>query len=159
MMFCLDFVNRCCTDIQVTSSTFDWVDTYLTIIQKFGDIYSQSYASNSDEQMVIADELPQNILKSPSTSVKQYFSWIQNIHKVMLTWKTELCSHNANYDEICEYTQKQQNIQSIAQHISATGLVVSTEDLKTLKYTFLEKFDELNSLLLKYLPGDSNLGW
>ena len=156
-MFCLDFVNACCTEIQVTSSSFGWVDKYSNVIHQLGDIYSQSYAKRSDEQMTATDELPQNILKNPS--VAKYFSWIQKIHQVMLTWKTKLGSNDANYDEIHVYSLKQHYIHEIAQHVSATSLVIPTENFIVLKDAFLEKFEELNILLLKYVPGDSKLGW
>ena len=159
-MFCLDFVNACCTEIQVTSSSFGWVENYSTVIHQLGAIYSQSYAKKSDEQMNSTGKLPQNILENPSTSVKEYFSWIQKIHKVMLTWKTKLGSDgDANYDEIHVYTQKQRYIYGIAQHVSATNLVISAMNLAALKDSFLEKFEQLNILLLKYVQGDSKLGW
>lgn len=154
--FCLDFVNACCSRVPVVSSKFDWVGIYCTIIQQFGSIYLSTYA----KKMISSDELPQNILNNPSTSVKQYFTWIQKIHEVMLTWKTRLGNNDANYDEMYLYTQKQHYIHGIAQHVSAaTGLVISAENLVRLKRTFLEKFEELNILLLKYVPEDSKLGW
>jgi len=154
--FCLDFVNVCCSRISVVSSEFGWLEKFFTIIQQFGDIYSCSYAKKT----ILLDELPQNILNNPSASVKQYFTWIQKIHQVMLTWKTRLDNNDANYDEMHLYTQKQHYIHGIAQHVSAaTGLVISAENLVRLKKTFLEKFEELNILLLKYVPGDSKLGW
>lgn len=78
----------------------------------------------------------------------------------MLVWKTRLGNSDANYDEMHLYTQKQHNIHRIAEHVSvATGLVISAENLVRLKKTFLEKFEELNILLLKYVPEDSKLGW
>ena len=154
--FCLDFVNACCCRIPVVSSKLDWVGIYCTIIQQFGSIYLSTYA----KKMILSDELPQNILDNPSTSVKQYFTWIQKIHEVMSTWKTRLDNKDANYDEMHLYTQKQDYIQRIAQNVSAaTGLVISAENLVHLRKTFLEKFEELNILLLKYVPGDSKLGW
>ena len=152
-------MNACCTRIPVTSSTFGWVDVYLTIIWQFGDIYLQSFASHSLEQTILLDELPRNVLKNPSTSVKRYFSWIKEIHNVLLTWKTKLNNNDANYDEIHVYSLKQHYIHWIAQHVSATSLVISTEKLIVLKKAFLEKFEELNILLLKYVSGDSKLGW
>ena len=154
--FCLDFVNTCCTRIPVASSTFGWVDKYSTIIQQFGDIYLGLYA----RKIILSDELPQNILMNPSTSVKQYFSWIQKIRQVMLTWKKKLSSSDANYDEIHVYTQKQRYIYLIAQHVLTTSsLVISAENLDALNRTFLEKYEQLNILLLKYVPGDPKLGW
>ena len=152
-------MNACCTRIPVTSSTFSWVDVYLTVIWQFGDIYLQTFARRSLEQTILLDELPQSVLKNPSTSVKQYFSWIKEIHNVLLTWKTKLDNNDANYDEIHEYSLKQNYIHKIAQHVSTTSLVIPTENFTVLKNAFLEKFEELNILLLKYVSGDSKLGW
>ena len=108
---------------------------------------------------ILSDELPQSILENPSTSVKQYFSWIQKIHKVMLSWKKKLDENDANYDEINLYTQKQHHIHEIAQHVSATGLVISPDNLLVVKNDFLEKVEQLNIHVLKYVPGDPKLGW
>ena len=94
-----------------------------------------------------------------SSAVKRYFLWIQNIQNIVSTWKRNLISNAANYDEIHGYIHKQQKIYEIAQHVSATELVVSEEDLTCLNNTFLEKFEELNILLLKYVPGDSKPYW
>lgn len=77
----------------------------------------------------------------------------------MLTWKTRLGNNDANYDELHLYTQKQDYIQRIAHVSAATALVISAENLVRMKKTFLEKFEELNILLLKYVPEDSKLGW
>ena len=158
--FCLDVVNACCTAIQVTSSSFGWVENNSMVIHQLGDIYSLSYVKWSDEQTCFADELPPEVVKNPLSSVKQYFSWILKIHQVLQMWKTKLGNNVANYDEIHVYTQKQHYIQGIAQHVSAAAsLVISTENLFALKNNFLEKYEQLNILLLKYVPGDPKLGW
>jgi len=151
-------VNACCTKIQI-SSTFDWVEIYPSIIEQFGAIYSKQYYAKMRDKQILQDELPQCISESSSYSVKKYFSWIQKIHHVLSSWETKLSKNDANYDEIHLYTQKRQCIQSIAQHVSATSLVISAENLTVLKNTFLKKFDELNFLLLKYVPEDPKLGW
>lgn len=154
--FCLDFVNSCCSRIQVVSGTLGWVEKYWYLIQQLGDIY---YSCSGAKKMSLLVELPQHILDSPSNSVKQYFSWIQKIHNEFLLWNTKLDSNLANYDEIYAYTQNQHYIGGILQHVSAAGLVISAENLMDLNKTFLEKFEELNILLLKYVPGDYKHGW
>lgn len=156
--FCLDFVNACCTRIQIISA-FDWVEIYPSIIEQFGAIYSKQYYDKMSVKQVLQDELPQRISESSSNSVKKYFSWIQKVHHVLSSWKTKLSENDANYDEIHLYTQRRQCIQSIARHVSATSLVMSAENLTVLKNTFVKKFDELNFLLLKYVPEDPNFGW
>ena len=76
----------------------------------------------------------------------------------MLKWKTKLDNNHANYDEICAYTQNQRYISRTLQHVSATGLVISADNLTDVNKTFLEKLEELN-ILLKYVPGDYKHGW
>lgn len=155
--FCLDFVNSCCALIKASQNTFDWVEKYLNLIHRLGAIYC-SYATKKGLTTLLS-ALPEEVTMNSSSAVKRYFLWIQNIQNIVSTWKRNLISNAANYDEIHGYIHKQQKIYEIAQHVSATELVVSEEDLTCLNNTFLEKFEELNILLLKYVPGDSKPYW
>ena len=155
--FCLDFVNACCTLTKPSKNTFDWVEKYSTLIHQLGAIYC-SYATKKNLTVLLCT-LPEDVTVNPSSAVKQYFLWIQNIHNILSTWKRNLNSSAANYDEIYGYIYKQQKIYEIAQHVSATELVASEENLTCLNTAYLEKFEELNILLLKYVPGDSKPYW
>ena len=155
--FCLKFVNTCCSKIQADSSTFVWVEKYSALIPQLGDIYC-SYA-RKENQGILLSELPEDILRNKSTAVKQYFSWIQEIHQILSLWKSKLDNHGANYDEIYGYNQKRHYIHEIAKHVFASDLVISADTLTRLEKTFLEKFEELNFLLLKYIPRDPKPGW
>ena len=156
-MFCLQFVNTCFSRIQADSSAFGWVEEYSLIIHQLGDVYC-SYAGKSN-QPILSDVLPQSVSRNPSTAVKKYFSQVQKIHQILTQWKTKLDNNAANYDEIHMYMQKWQYIYEIAQHVSASDVVISQGNLKDLKKAFLVKFEDLNILLLKYVPGDSKPGW
>ena len=156
-MFCLQFVNTCFSKIQADSSAFDWVEEYSTIIHHLGDVYC-SYAGRSN-QTILSDVLPQSVSRNPSTVVKEYFLQIQKIHQILALWKTKLDNNAANYDEIHMYMQKWQYIHEIAQHVSASDVVISQGNLKDIKKAFPAKFEDLNILLLKYVPGDSKPAW
>lgn len=155
--FCLQFVNTCFSRIHADSSTFGWVEEYSTIIHQLGEIYC-SYAGKT-KQTIPSDVLPQSVSRNPSTEVKDYFLQIQKIHQILTQWKTKLDNNDANYDEIYMYIQKWRYIHDIAQHVSASDVVISPGNLKDIKKAFLEKFEDLNILLLKYVPGDSKPGW
>ena len=150
--FCLQFVNTCFSRIQADSNAFDWVEEYSTIIHQLGDVYC-SYAGKSN-QTILSD-----VSRNPSTEVKEYFLQIQKIHQILTLWKTKLDNNAANYDEIHMYIQKWRYIHEIAQRVSASDVVISPGNLKDIKKAFLEKFEGLNILLLKYVPGDSKPGW
>ena len=110
-------------------------------------------------QSILLSELPEHVLSNPSSAVKQYFSWIQEIHQILSLWKSKLDNHTANYDEIYGYNQKRHYIHKIAQHVFASDLVISADTLARLDKAFLEKFEDLNFLLLRYIPGDPKPGW
>ena len=156
--FCLNFVNFCCSQIQADSSTFLWVEEYSALIPQLGDIYC-SYAKTKPNSSILLSELPEDVLSNRSTAVKQYFSWIQKIHQILSLWKSKLDNHAANYDEIYGYNQKRHFIHEIAQHVCVSDLVISADTLTRLAKIFLEKFEELNFLLLKYIPGDPKPCW
>ena len=155
--FCLHFVNSCCIKIQPDSSTFVWVEEYSALIPQLGDIYCL-YARR-ENQSILLSELPADVSSNPSTAVKQYFLWIQKIHQVLSLWKSKLDNHAANYDEIYGYNHKRHYIHEIAQHVFASDLVISADTLTRLGKIFLEKFEELNFLLLRYIPEDPKPGW
>jgi len=150
-------VNLCCNQVQVDRSTFVWVEEYSALIPQLGDIYC-SYA-RKENQKILLSELPEDVSRNESTAVIKYFSWIQKIHQILSLWKSKLDNHAANYDEIYEYNQKRHFIHEIAQHVFASNLVISADTLASLRKTFLKKFEKLNLLLLKYIPGDPKPGW
>ena len=176
-MFCLDFVNACCTRISIFSNRFasiesvDWVmfQEYYPLIIKVGTLYS--FSKSDQNQTTLCNALPDVVARNPSTS-RSYFEWIQKFHFMLEKWKSRLqakegggcrvilhqsrCSVLANHEEINWYLKSHKDINSLAGAVAATDLVVPKTDVEALKKVFLETFKNLNQLVLKYIP---KFGW
>ena len=159
--FCLEFICAGCTRIPLNDVEFDWMREYIGIIKKLGEVFC-SYSSSRQlvrEQTILSDCLPEEVVKSPSTSVVQYFKWIQRLHRMLSVWKSKLDDQSANYDDIHWYHQNQRHIYLLAEAVRGTSLVLSSRKISDLRLSFLQDFEELNLLLLKYIPGEPKAGW
>ena len=160
--FCLQFLCICCTKIPISSDmNFNWMREYINIINKLGIVF-RSYSSSKEvtgEKLILCDNLPEEVGKNPSDSVSQYFKWIQRLHKMLLLWGLKLYQESANYDDIYWYHWNQRHIYKLAEAVAGTSLVLSPDKISSLQFSFLEEFEQLNQLLLKYIPGDPKAGW
>ena len=164
-MFCLDFVNVCCTRISIFSNRFgsiqsvNWVmfDKYFSLITKVGILYCSYSQSRQDQQL--CNSLPDVVARNPSSSVRSYFEWIQKFHLMFADWKSRLQEKEANYEEINWYFKSHAGMNNLAGAVAATSLVVSRIEVETLQNAFLEHFKKLNQLVLKYIPSDPKAGW
>ena len=161
-MFCLKFVNACCTRIFMFCKRFasvesvDWVkfNTPFSVITKVGSPYC-SYAKSRQEEINLSDALPATVDENPAALV--YFKWVQRIHSMLARWKSRLQDKQASYEEIDWYCQYQEKIHKLANAIGAAKLIVS--NVSDLKDTFLHFYMLLNQLILKYISGDLKAGW
>ena len=64
-----------------------------------------------------------------------------------------------NYDEILTYADHKSHLENLGQAIFAFSAIVDTKDMQTVKNTFLNAFEQLNVLLIKYVPGQPNVNW
>ena len=159
--FCLEFMCACCARIPLNDVEFDWMREYIDIIRNLGEVFCCYSASRQlvGEQTIFCGCLPEDVEKSPSTFVLQYFKWIQRLHKMLSLWKSKLDDQSANYDDIHWYYQNQRHIYNLAEAVRGTSLVLLPHKISELQHSFLQEFEELNLLLLKYIPGEPKAGW
>ena len=159
--FCLDLVNVCCTKIPASQHSFEWMKQFFSVIQQLGSIYF-TYASSRKivgKGIILSDQLPSEVVKNSSTAVSHYFEWIQKLHAILSVWYNMLENESADYDIIHMYNQNQRHIHNLAQAVSASGLVMSASKIVQLQHKFLQRFEEMNQLLLRYIPKDPKAGW
>ena len=159
--FCLRFINTCCMRIPVSTSSFKWMTEYSAIISQIGSVFCSfsSMRKAEGKETLLSQSIPSDV--SRNDLVIQYFDWIQKLHNMLSNWKSRLETETANYDEIFWYTQNQRQIHSLAQAVSADGVVVTAHKLSELRSTFLQNFEQLNVLLLRYISTESDPkgGW
>ncbi len=156
--FCLKFLNVCLQRVPVSNDTTEWTENYHVVLEQIGAVYC-SYCEASKPKMVsgLSDRLPTE--GNPSPSPKQYFHLILRIHEVLQGWKGIVGDQTANYDLILSYKNQFRYIHKVATAVSATELVVSAIRITEIQQAFLREFENLNRLLLKYIPGDPKGRW
>ncbi len=157
--FCLRFINTCCIRIPVSNTSLEWMTQYSALILEIGSVFCSFSSMRKADGMetLLSQSIPSKVSKNDL--VVQYFSWIQRLHKMLSNWKSRLETETANYDEISWYSHNQRQIHELAQAVSADGVVVTAHKLSELRSTFLQNFEELNILLLRYISTDPKGGW
>ena len=89
-------------------------------------------------------------------SMYRYFDWVRDVQGVLLKWKEMFIQQECNYDEIVIYTSRQSQIKHLAQTFCVSSAIV---DAQAVKNTFLNDFEQLNVLLIKYIPGQPDAKW
>ena len=152
--FCLAIVNICCRKISpVSYDQVNWIKDCKTVFL----LVTSPFTSYS--QLRKSADIPAEATKNPSKSVQIYFQWIQNLHQILLGWKKNLQSEDTNYDIIHWYSQNYQQIETLSEVISAKRLLVTHKQLVDAKQRFSQTFEQLNRMLIKYIPTNPSAGW
>ena len=64
-----------------------------------------------------------------------------------------------NYDEIVTYDSQHSQLEHLAQTICASSAIVNKQDIVPVKNMFLDAFEQLNIILIKYIPGKPDVKW
>ena len=64
-----------------------------------------------------------------------------------------------DYYEILTYASLQQRLECLAQTVCASSSIVDSQDMQAVKSMFLSAFEQLNALLIKYIPGEPDAKW
>ena len=86
----------------------------------------------------------------------RYFHWVCHVQAVLLEWKEKFMQQECNYDEIFIYTSQQSQLKRLGQTFFVSSAIV---DAQAVKNTFLNVFEQLNVLLIKYIPGQPDAKW
>ena len=81
---------------------------------------------------------------------------MRDVQGVLLKWKEMFIQQECNYDEIVIYTSRQPQIKHLDQIFCVSSTIV---DAQAVKNTFLNDFEQLNVLLIKYIPGQPDAKW
>ncbi len=152
--FCLDFLNACFQRIPMSESSTDWVEKYHTILFKLVEVHGAAIKKCKDDAALRALSSDDS-----SPSRRQYFYLIERIHKILTNWKSMIEDQSANYDFILEYKNQYRHVCSLATAVSATDLIVSGHKAVDAERVFLQQFERMNQLLIKYIQDNPKAGW
>ena len=89
----------------------------------------------------------------------RYFQWVNKVKDIFLFWKKKFSSHNIMHQEIEMYHEHREEIYKLAEVFQDRSLAVSDSDVASLKMLFLQQFEKLNMILIKYIPGSTDGKW
>ena len=78
---------------------------------------------------------------------------------VLVEWKQKFMKQQINYDEILAYANQQSLLENLAQIVCASSGIVDTQDTISVKTLLLNTFEQLNIVLIKYIPGNPDAKW
>ena len=89
----------------------------------------------------------------------RYFEWVRQVQIVVLTWQRKVQEKELNYDDILLYALFQNGIELIGHAVGAISTVIEPHVISEQKNNFLQLFEQLNVLLLRYIPGKPEVNW
>ena len=92
-------------------------------------------------------------------SLNRYFDWIHQVQTALLRWNYKLRKEQINLFEIITYASHQPELQLIGKTLCASSVIVDSQDTEAVKNKFLKSSDQLNVLLIKYIPGQPDAKW
>jgi len=160
--FCWGVVATFCERIQPKQDSFQWAESHANVIEKMGDIYwlycqRQNFKRDSD-QCILKGKLRPDIC-SCQPEARKYYMWIQQIHNVFSYWNHKLLILATNHDDMLTFACSHSSICKVAKAVCAMSIILEDEYLAKMKIQYLQNFEELNLLLLRYVPEVPRAKW
>lgn len=91
--------------------------------------------------------------------IYRYFEWVCKIQEFLTLWKKKFHTLDVNHDEILMYANWQSQLNSIGHSVDANSVVTDSKKVEETKNQFLKLFEQLNCLLIKYIPNIPGSKW
>ena len=92
-------------------------------------------------------------------SLSRYFQWVYRLQALLLEWKKNFEEQEVNYDEIVTYMSQHSQLKNLGQAICASSAIVDAKYTQDAQKMFVNGFEQLNILLIKYIPGQPDAKW
>lgn len=165
-------LTTCCSKIKPFSENLDWIDQNCSLLIELGSVFSAYCACNKDLFNLAAvlpheiqshhfEELKRYTLSNKMSSfhytiTARYFVWVAEIHRVLDYWCNKFHLHDISYNEVIHYESTHNNLVLLGHTLHVSSLVV---DVCSVKNNILNTYEELNALLLCYIPGQPDAKW
>ena len=149
-LFCLDYISSYLDSVQVVNGSFEWVsrcEKDESVVLSVLSIYSNYITKSKGQEMPFME---------PNSAAMKLFQWVSNIDSFLVTWKEKFTQSLVTYDQIVQYKHHLRILQSMSSCMILEENVCSEQEVRELKHQYERQFKELNSLLLKPVPGDGN---
>lgn len=159
--FCWGVVGSCCAKMPVSES-LEWAKSYYHVIDQLGKIYSvycQRQAGEDTRSVLNEETMPLDVANSSCEGVKMFFDWLSRAQQVLAAWREKFTAKKVNYDSIQLYLEVYGLLNRAATSLTANSLVVDSHYVHAVKTDFLQAFELLNIMLLRYISGQPDAGY
>ena len=84
---------------------------------------------------------------------------MSKIHTCLQSWSDKFLYQKISYDEICLYSSIHEYVSAVGESLCASTLVKGKGHVQGFEVSFLDEFERLNMLLLRYIPGRPGAKW
>ena len=134
---CWKIMTAYCETIHFSSTNLLWMQKHLVIIESVGEIcykIGRKHQTNAD--------------------VSKCFDFLRKVHAVLATWRTNLERKQITYDDLLQYANCYSSLISVVNALhSESELLLELETLQTMQNEFMRQYEQLNILLIRYVPG------
>ena len=152
--FCWGLINSCCHKIPLAEKNFKWLYSYSRLLILLGNLFT-TYCKAKKLKTVLSEECIPVVLDEHKT----FFEWVKHIQHILRSWQERVAQRSINSDDIFLYESSSTSLCALGDAFSCISLVIDEYELEQLKYIILEHFEQLNVLLLKYIPGQLDAKW
>lgn len=76
-----------------------------------------------------------------------------------MMWRDRFLQMRVNYDDVLLYASTQTWLNNLGVTVCATSAVIDSSDIQRIKNMILQNYEQLNILLIKYIPGHPDARW
>jgi hypothetical protein len=147
-------VATACSKFLLKAGNFDWIHSFLAVIQQLGVIFNTYCNSRKlyDERCLLADHTPDEILTCQFEDVRKYFDWVRAVQDILRLWQSKFFSNKINYDDLLLYASNNVSLSTLGRAVVASGFVMDLQSISQIKDTYMYNFEQLNIFLLRYVP-------
>ena len=158
--FCWGVVAACTSKIPVTAESFDWIFAYDFVIATLGQLFN-AYVNTRrlrGQECILSSKFPDEVADS-TDNVVLYFQWVRKSQDVLSVWQGKFLNNEVNFDDVLVYANHHTSIDRLGRAICADSTFMDGQDIQAVKNLFITHFDQLNTYLLKYIPGHPEARW
>lgn len=100
-----------------------------------------------------------NIINFYLCTLCRYFEWVAEIQRLLHHWHNKFINQKVSIDEIVLYTTNQEKLRKIGDTLLVSSMVFDSNTLSNIERAFFEECENLNALLLKYIPNHPDANW
>ena len=161
--FCWGIITTFCDRMQPQQDSFQWMGSLTAIIEKMGELYhlycqTQHIKRGVSEQYITQERVIPAIRRCSPDAVK-YYEWVRQVHKFLSDWNKKIMRQDVTHDDVVNYESSRTSLCEVAKAVCSAGMIIESQYISDIRRNYLEDFEKLNLLLIRYVPEVPRVRW